>query len=106
MINLSLIESSIKNAIECSTKGAPEGLATTFLFVALNELMKAKPVKEIAVVTCATKDRTCPFLAHREPGTDSFCTASIDHASVFYGDDDYLVPCESCVWSENECAIK
>lgn len=106
MINLSFIESSIRNAIECSIKGDPEGLATSFLSVALDELMKAKPVKESGDVTCSTGDKTCPFLGCRKYGTDSFCTASIDHISVFYGDDKYLVPCESCVWSKNDCEIK
>lgn len=102
MIKFAYIERNIEYAIESINKWrekeVAEKMVRAYLASALDELRKAKPVEESGEVTCSTGDKTCPFLGCRKYGTDCFCTASIDHTSVFYGDDSYLVPCKDCAW--------
>ena len=102
MIKLAYIERNIEYAIESITKWREkevvEKMVRAYLASALDELRKAKPVKEYGDVTCTTGDRDCPFLKCRRFGTDTFCAASPDMRSVFYGEDRYLVPCKDCVW--------
>ena len=101
MIKLAYIERNIEYAIEyvkARKKGSEYESLLTYLSSALDELRKAKPVKESGDITCTTGDRDCLFLKCRNFGTDTFCTASPDMRSVFYGEDRYLVPCKDCVW--------
>ena len=102
MIKLAYIERNIECAIESINKWreneVAEEMVRAYLASALDELKRHKPVKESGGVTCTTGVQSCPFLGCRKFGTDSFCTASIDHVSVFYGKDRYLVPCKACVW--------
>lgn len=102
MIKLAYIERNIEYAIESINKWCEkevsEKMVRAYLASALDELRRAKPVKEYGDVTCATAECTCLFLACRKYGTDSFCAASPDMRSVFYGEDRYLVPHKDCVW--------
>lgn len=102
MIKLAYIERNIENSIECLTEWKDKYLAgeeaLEYLASALDELRRAKPMKESGDVTCSTCDRDCQFLKCRHFGTDTFCAASPVMQSVFYGDDRYLVPCKDCVW--------
>lgn len=96
-MKLAYIEKNIEYAIESINKWRGEEskeMSLSYLASALDELRRAKPVKE----TCTTGDRDFPYLKCRKFGTDTFCAASQDMQSVFYGDDRYLVPCKDCVW--------
>lgn len=103
MMKLAYIERNVEYAIDSITKWRGEEskeIALSYLASALDELRKAKPVKEYGEVTCSTGDRDCLFLKCRHFGTDTFCAASPDMRSVFYGEDRYLVPCKDCVWKD------
>lgn len=104
MIRLAYIERNIEYAIECITewqdKCSAEEIALSYLASALDELRKAKPMKESGEVTCSDGICECQFLRVRHFGTDTCCAASPNTVSVFYGEDRYLVPCKDCVWKD------
>ena len=101
MIKLAYIERNIEYAIEyvkARKKGLEYESLLTYITSALDELRKAKPMKESGEVTCSDGICECQFLRVRHFGTDTCCAASPNTVSVFYGEDRYLVPCKDCVW--------
>ena len=102
MIKLAYIERNIEYAIESinkwSEKEVSEEIVRAYLASALDELRKAKPMKESGEVTCSNGVCECQFLRVRRFGMDTCCAASPDTVSVCYGKDRYLVPCKDCAW--------